>query len=75
MISKTIWYEEPEETWYILGIKLLWDHKNKLIELSQATYIDKILAKFNIENFKKDLLSFKHGIQLSKDQSLKTLGK
>ena len=35
---------------YILGIKLLRDRKNKVLVLSQALYIDKILARFNMEN-------------------------
>ena len=35
---------------YILGIKLLQDKKNKVLALSQALYIDKILARFNMEN-------------------------
>ena len=28
---------------YILGIKVLWDHKNKNSMLSHTTYIDKLL--------------------------------
>ena len=40
--------------------------------LSQASYIDKILAKFNMENSKKGTLPFRHGIHLSKEQSPKT---
>ena len=38
---------------YILGIKLPRDRKNKVLELSQALYIDKILARFSMENSKK----------------------
>ena len=38
---------------YILGIKLLRDRKNKVLALSQTLYIDKILARFSMENFKK----------------------
>ena len=57
---------------YILGIKLLRDRKNKTLALSQAVYIDKILARFSIENFKTGLLPFRHGIVFSKDQSPKT---
>ena len=57
---------------YILGIKLLRDRKNKLLALSQASYIDKILARFNMKNFKRGSLPFRHGIHLSKEQSPKT---
>ena len=57
---------------YILEIKILRDRKNKLLALSQALYIDKILARFNMENSKRGTLPFRHGIHLSKEQSPKT---
>ena len=57
---------------YILGIKLVRDRKNKLLALSQASYIDKILVRFNMENSKRGSLPFRHGIHLSKEQSPKT---
>ena len=58
---------------YILGIELLRDRKNKVLALSQALYIDKILARFIMENSKKGTLPFRHGVHLSKEQSQKTL--
>ena len=58
---------------YILGIKLLRDRKNKELALSQALYIDKILARFSMENSKKGTLPFRHGVHISKEQSPKTL--
>ena len=58
---------------YILGIKLLRDQKNKVLALSQALYIDKILARFSMENSMKGTLPFRHGVHLSKEQSPKTL--
>ena len=58
---------------YILRIKLLRDRKNKVLALSQALYIDKILARFTMENSKKGTLPFRHGVHLSKEQSPKTL--
>ena len=57
---------------YILGIKLLRDQKNKVLALSQASYIDKIVTRFGMENSKRELLPFRHGIHLSKEQSPKT---
>ena len=57
---------------YILGIKLLRDRKNKVLALSQASYIDKIVTRFGMENSKRGLLPFRHGIHLSKEQSPKT---
>ena len=58
---------------YILGIKLLRDQKNKVLALSQASYMDKIVTKFGMEISKRGLLPFGHGIHLSKEQSPKTL--
>ena len=44
-----------------------------MLALSQALYIDKILARFSMENSKKGTLPFRHGVHLSKEQSPKTL--
>ena len=59
------------EMQYILGIKILWDLKNKKIVLSQAFYIDKLLVKYVMQESKKGLLPFRHGVPLSQDQSPK----
>ena len=37
--------------------------------MSKASYIDKILVRFVMQNSKKGSLPFKHGIHLSKEQS------
>ena len=58
---------------YILGIKLWQDRKNRMLGLSQAGYIDKILARFSMQNSKKGLLPFRHGVPLFDDQRTKTL--
>ena len=57
---------------HILAIKLLRDRKQRMLGLSQATYIDHILARVSMQDFKKGFLPFKHGITLSKDQCPKT---
>ena len=57
---------------FILRIKLWQDRKNKMLGLSQARYIDKILEWFSMQNSKKELLPFRHGVPLSDDQRLKT---
>ena len=44
-----------------------------MLALSQALYIDKILARFSMENSKKGTLPFRHGVHISKEQSPKTL--
>ena len=57
---------------FILGIKLWRDCKNKILGLSQTGYIDKVLERFNMQNSKKGLLLFRHGVPLSDDQRSKT---
>ncbi|KAH9743690.1 hypothetical protein KPL70_003387 [Citrus sinensis] len=71
-LAKQFDMKDLGEASYILGIKLLRDRKNKTLALSQAVYIDKILARFSMENSKTGLLPFRHGITFSKDQSPKT---
>ena len=44
-----------------------------MLGLSQTGYIDKVLERFSMQNSKKGLLSFRHGVPLSDDQSPKTL--
>ena len=55
------------EVSYILGIQIIRDRKNKLLALSQAYYIDKVLARFSMQDSKKGLLPTRHGIILSKE--------
>ena len=57
---------------YVLGIQIIRDRKNRLLALSQASYIDKVLARFSMQNSKKGLLPSRHGISLSKQQCPKT---
>ena len=57
---------------YILGIEIIRDRKKKLLALSQASYIDKVLARFLMQDSKKGLLLTQHGIILSKEQFPKT---
>ena len=57
---------------YILGIQIIRDTKNKLLALSQASYMNKVLDRFVMQNSKKDLLANWYAINLSKKQSPKT---
>ena len=56
------------EATYILGIKIYRDRSRRLIGLSQSTYLDKILKKFNMDQSKKGFLPVLQGIKLSKTQ-------
>ena len=40
--------------------------------LSQADYIEKVLSRFSMDNSKKGLLPFRHGLAFSRDQCSKT---
>jgi len=60
------------EASYILGIKLFRDRKKRLLGLSQVNYIDKILARFSMQDSKKGFSPFRHGIHLSNQMCPKT---
>ncbi|KAL0548750.1 hypothetical protein IC582_013218 [Cucumis melo] len=60
------------EAQYVLGIQIIRDRKNKILALSQVTYIDKMLVRYSMQNSKKGLLPFRHGVHLSKEQCSKT---
>ena len=44
-----------------------------MLGLWRAKYIDKVLERFSMQNSKKGLLPFRHGVPLSNDQRPKTL--
>jgi hypothetical protein len=56
------------EASYILGIKIYRDRSKRLIGLSQDTYIDKVLKRFNMEQSKKGFLPMSHGMRFSEKQ-------
>ncbi|KAL0560279.1 hypothetical protein IC582_000679 [Cucumis melo] len=60
------------EAQFVLGIQIFRDRKNKTLALSQASYIDKIVVKYSMQNSKRGLLPFRHGVTLSKEQCPKT---
>ncbi|XP_074313584.1 secreted RxLR effector protein 161-like [Silene latifolia] len=53
---------------YILGIRIYRDRPNRLIGLSQSTYVDKVIRRFNMIDSKKRFLPMSHDITLSKAQ-------
>ena len=71
-LANTFDMKDLGEASYILEIKLFRDRKRRIKELSQATYIEKVLSRFSIDNCKKGLLPFRHGLVFSKDQCPKT---
>ncbi|KAL4011886.1 hypothetical protein IC575_028950 [Cucumis melo] len=57
---------------YVLGIQIVQNQKNKTLVMSQTSYIDKMLSRYKMQNSKKDLLPYRYGIHLSKEQCPKT---
>ena len=45
---------------YVLGIQIIRDRKNRLLALSQVSYMDKVLARFSMQNSKKGQLLTRH---------------
>lgn len=60
------------EATHIPGIKILCDCKKRILGLSQTHYIDTTFIRFNMPDFNKEFLPFKHKISLSKDQCHRT---
>ena len=56
------------EAAYILGIKIYRDRSKRLIALSQRTYLEKILKRFNMDRAKKGFLPVLRGNTLSVTQ-------
>ena len=65
-LSSQFFMKDLEEVSYILRMKVYRDRSKRLLGLSQSTYIDTVLKRFNIENSKKGYLSIGQGISLSK---------
>ena len=59
-LASTFDVKDLREASYILGIKLIQDRKRKIMGLSQASYIDKVITRFSMDNSKKGLLPFRH---------------
>ena len=56
-LNKCFSMKDLGEVAYILGIKIYRDRSRRLIGLSQSTYLDKILKKFNMDQSKKGFLA------------------
>ena len=67
-LNKSFSMKDLGEDAYILGIKIYRDRSRRLIGLSQSTYLDKILKKFNMHQSKKGFLPVLQGVKLSSAQ-------
>ena len=61
-LNKSFSMKDLAEATYILGIKIYRDRSRCLIGLSQSTYLDKILKKFNMDQSKKGFLPILQGV-------------
>ena len=59
--------KDLEDAQYVLGIQIVRNRKNRTLAMSQASYIDKMLSKYKLQNSKKGLLLYRYGIHLSKE--------
>ena len=50
------------EASYILGMKIYRDRSKRMLGISQSTYIETMLKRFGMENFKKGYLLINHEI-------------
>ena len=52
-LGKCFSMKDLGEATYILGIKIYRDRSQRLLDLSQSGYIDKVLKRFSIQDFKR----------------------
>ncbi|KAJ9538712.1 hypothetical protein OSB04_031445 [Centaurea solstitialis] len=67
-LGKCFSMKDMGDATYILGIKIYRYRSRRLIGLSQSTYIDKVLKKFNMQDSKKGFIPMQHGLALTKAQ-------
>ena len=72
-LSKRFSMKDLGEATYILGIRIYRDRSNKLLGLSQSTYIDRVLKRFSMEDSKKGFVPIRYGKHPSKSMCPKTL--
>ena len=72
-MSKNFAMKDLGEATYVLRICIYRDRSKKLRGLSQSMYIDTIVKSFGLEDSKKGFILTRHGVQISKEQSPKTL--
>ncbi|KAL0349892.1 UNVERIFIED_CONTAM: hypothetical protein Sradi_4138400, partial [Sesamum radiatum] len=56
----------------ILRIKIFRDRSKRILGMTQNSYAEKDLKRFKIEHSKRGFLPMRHGVKVSKKQSLKT---
>ena len=67
-LGKCFSMKDLGEAAYILGIKIYRERSQRLLDLSQSGYIDKVLKRFSMQDSKRGFLLMSHGIKLCKSQ-------
>ena len=68
MLSTHFDIKDLSEASYVLGIKIIRDRANEVLKLSQRTYIEKILKRFNMHNYSSTRAPIVKGDKFSKAQ-------
>ena len=68
MLSTHFDMKDLGEASYVLGIKILRDRANGVLKLSQRTYVEKILKRFNMHNYSSTRAPIVKGDKFSKAQ-------
>ncbi|WJZ95017.1 hypothetical protein VitviT2T_013817 [Vitis vinifera] len=68
MLSTHFDIKDLSEASYVLGIKIIRDRANEVLKLSQRTYIEKILKRFNMHNCSSIRAPIVKGDKFSKAQ-------
>lgn len=63
--------KDLREASFALGINILWDMTNYVLQLSQKAYIDRVLKRFDMYTCSLGNVPVTKGDKLSKDQWLK----
>ena len=71
-LAKQFDMKDLGEANFVLGIQLFRERKNRMIALSQSSYIDKVLKKFAMQDSNKGGQPSRTGITLSLDDCPKT---
>ena len=66
-LSKEFSMKDLGEASFILGIKVYRDRPNRMLGFLQKMYIEEVLKRFSMENSKRGLLPFRHGIHILLD--------
>ena len=71
-LSRHSFMKDLGEAFYILEIRIYRDRSKRMLALSQSRYIDTIVKRFSMKNFKRCLILIRHGISFFKSMSPKT---